>query len=116
MTMHDTNKMLQAGVMVVLALGSCHGSDPVVADAKSGADIYAKECATCHGPHGRTKALSKSKRIAGMEAGKIVRLLKAYKYTHLNQYGLGGIMTGHIEKLPLQDMESVAHYIHHLGK
>ena len=82
-------------------------SSQVMADGKS---LY-KNCAGCHGSNGKTKALSKSKRIAGQASSKTVKQLTAYKKGELNKYGLGHIMKLQVVTLNSRKIKQLADYI-----
>ena len=76
----------------------------------SGRSLY-KNCAGCHGSNGKTKALSKSKIIAGQSSRKTVKQLTAYKKGELNKYGLGHIMKLQVETLNSRKIKQLADYI-----
>jgi cytochrome c553 len=79
--------------------------------AMAGGKSLYKNCAGCHGSNGKTKALSKSKVIAGQSSSKTVKQLTAYKQGSLNQYGLGHIMKLQVETLNSKKIKQLADYI-----
>ena len=71
-------------------------------------------CAICHGDKGQKKSLGVSKKIAGMKAKEVVKILKEYRAGTRSTYGYGTMMQGQATKLSGDQMNAVAIYIESL--
>jgi len=78
-------------LLATCVLAACGGSPPQELKANGGREIYAKLCASCHAPDGRSLAT-----LAPPLAGHAVRLLRAGSRGHLIRIVLNG-MSGPIE-------------------
>ncbi|WP_415396505.1 c-type cytochrome [Sulfurimonas sp. CS5] len=94
-------------------------AEPIVDKADTNKKITAqdifKKCAICHGEKGQKKSLGVSKKIAGMNAKDIVKILKEYKAGTRNTYNYGLMMKGQATKISEEQMNSVAIYIESLA-
>lgn len=70
-------------------------------------EIFEK-CGICHGDKGQKKSLGVSKKIAGMSAKDIVKVLKEYQAGTRDSYGKGLMMQGQATKLSDAQMNAVA--------
>lgn len=75
------------------------------------AELYKKECASCHGNNGEKKALGKSEVIAGWSEDNILSALKGYKDGTRNVHGMIAVKKPIASKLSDDDMKSLASYI-----
>jgi cytochrome c len=71
-------------------------------------------CAVCHGSKGERHSQNLTKSIAGMQANDVVKILKEYKASTRDTYGLGKMMQGQASKLSEDDIQEVALYIESL--
>jgi cytochrome c553 len=81
--------------------------------ADSGATVY-KQCAGCHGKHGKKQAIGRSAIIAKQSPKLTIKQLKAYKAGTLNLHGMGAVMKKNVAKLSNAEIKAVANYISHL--
>jgi len=82
--------------------------------SNNGASIYKKNCASCHGKHGKKRAIGRSGVIAKQSSSNTIKQLKAYKAGTLNLHGMGAVMKKNIANLTNSDIKAVADYISHL--
>ncbi|MDA3908698.1 MAG: c-type cytochrome [Sulfurimonas sp.] len=93
----------------------------VAADSQvaRGAVVFEKKCSLCHGEKGQKTALKDSVPIAGMEAGKLARILRAYQAGNIDIDGELSkrdsiIMEHQTLELSWDDVDAVAKYVHSL--
>ncbi|MCW8837766.1 MAG: c-type cytochrome [Thiovulaceae bacterium] len=76
--------------------------------------IYKKQCAVCHGENGKRIAFKGSIEIAGMDADKLAKELKDYRYGSINKYGYGAQMKSALVDLSWDEIDAVAKYVNGL--
>ncbi len=70
-----------------------------------------EKCAICHGTMGEKKSLGVSRRIAGMNANDIIKILEQYRVGKRDIYSYGNMMRGQATKLSHENIKKVASYI-----
>ena len=80
----------------------------------NGAEIYKQVCAVCHGDNGKKIAFEGSIAIAGLEATKLAKELKDYRYGSVNKYGYGALMKSVLVDLSWDEVDAVAKHINGL--
>lgn len=92
--------------------------------APQGDEIYAQECATCHGADAKATSFTgfpegiKYAPLAGMDAKELAQTIKEYRggiksedYAPLNKYGFGAAMVAPTRDLSWDEIDAVAEYI-----
>ena len=69
------------------------------------------KCVGCHGTDGKTKALGKSKIIAGQAVADLEKKINEYKAGTRNSAGMGQLMQGQVKDLSDEDIKAIAEYI-----
>ena len=80
----------------------------------NGEAIYKMVCAKCHGATGKDSAFKGSGAIAGMDAAKLAKELKDYRYGSINKYGYGALMKTSLTDLSWDELDAVSEYVHGL--
>jgi len=78
--------------------------------------IYKKECAHCHGDAGKQTSFGGSSTveyapITGMDAAKLAKELKDYRFGSVNKYGYGMLMKTTLTDLSYEEMDVLSEYI-----
>jgi cytochrome c len=81
------------------------------ANVESGAALYAKKCAICHGAKADEAPITKMKPIAGMKAEKIARVLKLYQDDERYGHGYSEIMKDSTVFLSQKAIDAIATYV-----
>ena len=82
----------------------------------NGKIIYNKTCIQCHGADGsetRMKETStvKYSPISGLDATKLAKELKDYRFGSINKYGYGALMKSTLIDLSYEEIDALAKYI-----
>ena len=96
-------------------------TEKAVTDAKdslvnSAAKVAFEKCAACHGVDGKTKALGKSPKIAGEAKADLIAKINGYKAGTRDEFGMGKLMTGQVQKMDDASIDAIATYISQLEK
>lgn len=75
------------------------------------ADLFKKECASCHGNNAEKKALGKSEIIKGWASADVVAALNGYKDGSRNVHGMLAVKKPIASKLSDADIKALADYI-----
>jgi len=78
---------------------------------ESGASLYKKTCAGCHGKHGERPAVGVSAVIQGQNPALTIKQLKGYREGMLNQHGMGNLMNKYTKRLSDKHIRLLAEYI-----
>ena len=82
----------------------------------NGEAIYKKTCILCHGADGKQTKYTGSSRIEyapinGLDASKLAKELKDYRYGSVNKYGYGALMKSNLVDLSYEEIDALAKYI-----
>jgi len=82
----------------------------------SGEAIYKKDCIQCHSADGKQTTYTGSSRIEyapinGLDAAKLAKELKDYRYGSVNKYGYGALMKSTLIDLSYEEIDALAEYI-----
>jgi len=82
----------------------------------NGEAIYKKECIHCHSADGKQTTFEGSSRIEyapinGLEAAKLAKELKDYRFGSVNKYGYGALMKSTLIDLSYEEIDALAEYI-----
>ena len=82
----------------------------------NGEAIYKKDCIQCHGADGKQTTFEGSSRIEyapinGLDAAKLAKELKDYRYGSVNKYGYGALMKSTLIDLSYEEIDALAKYI-----
>jgi len=118
-------KIATLGVLSLLTIGcgevtTSDNSEPIVSSHNEtlrtesqtleGKELF-QPCKGCHGENGEVSALQKSAIIGGEDKNGLLYQLREYKAMRLNQYGLGGVMTGQVKNLSDNELIVLSEYI-----
>ncbi|EQB39422.1 cytochrome C [Sulfurimonas hongkongensis] len=82
----------------------------------NGEAIYKQDCIQCHGADGKQTTDSGFSRIVyspinGLDAAKLAKELKDYRYGSVNKYGYGQLMKSTLVDLSYEEIDALAEYI-----
>jgi len=82
----------------------------------NGEAIYKKECTHCHSADGKQTTFEGSSRVVyapinGLDAAKLAKELKDYRYGSVNKYGYGALMKSTLVDLSYEEIDALAEYI-----
>ena len=82
----------------------------------NGEAIYKKDCIQCHSADGKQTTYTGSSRIEyapinGLDAAKLAKELKDYRYGSINKYGYGALMKSTLIDLSYEEIDALAEYI-----
>ncbi|MCK9490698.1 MAG: c-type cytochrome [Sulfurimonas sp.] len=82
----------------------------------NGEAIYKHDCIQCHGADGKQTSDTGLSRIVyapitGLDAAKLAKELKDYRYGSLNKYGYGALMKTTLVDLSYEEIDALAEYI-----
>jgi len=107
--------VLVAGA-TLMAADSASVYKPGVLLPANGEAIYKKGCIQCHGADGKQTTFEGSSRIEyspinGLDAVKLSKELKDYRYGSVNKYGYGALMKSTLVDLSYEEIDALAKYI-----
>ncbi|WP_324171695.1 c-type cytochrome [Sulfurimonas sp.] len=82
----------------------------------NGEAIYKKDCIMCHAADGKQITFEGSSRIEyapinGLDAAKLAKELKDYRFGSVNKYGYGALMKSSLVDLSYEEIDALAKYI-----
>ena len=100
----------------LMAADSASVYKPGVLLPANGEAIYKKVCIQCHSADGKQTSFEGSSRIKyapinGMDAKKLAKELKDYRYGSVNKYGYGALMKSTLVDLSYEEIDALAEYI-----
>ena len=82
----------------------------------NGEAIYKKECIQCHSANGKQTSFEGSSRVSyapinGLDAAKLAKELKDYRFGSVNKYGYGALMKSTLIDFSYEEIDALAKYI-----
>ncbi|WP_373004500.1 cytochrome c [Sulfurimonas sp.] len=82
----------------------------------NGEAIYKQDCIQCHSADGKQTTMDSSTRVKyapinGLDAAKLAKELKDYRYGSINKYGYGQLMKSTLIDLSYEEIDALAEYI-----
>ncbi len=82
----------------------------------NGEAIYKKDCIMCHAADGKQTEFEGSSRVVyapinGLDATKLAKELKDYRFGSVNKYGYGALMKSSLVDLSYEEIDALAGYI-----
>ena len=82
----------------------------------NGEAIYKQDCIQCHSADGKQTTFEGSSRVKyapinGLNAAKLAKELKDYRYGSVNKYGYGALMKSTLIDLSYEEIDALAEYI-----
>ncbi|EDZ63598.1 periplasmic cytochrome c [Sulfurimonas gotlandica GD1] len=82
----------------------------------NGEAIYKQDCIQCHAADGKQTTMDSSTRVVyasinGLDAAKLAKELKDYRYGSVNKYGYGQLMKSTLVDLSYEEIDALAEYI-----
>ena len=82
----------------------------------NGEAIYKKECIQCHSADGKQTTFEGSSRVKyapinGLDAVKLAKELKDYRFGSVNKYGYGALMKSSLVDLSYEEIDALSEYI-----
>ncbi len=82
----------------------------------NGEAIYKGKCIQCHSADGKQTSFEGSSRVKyaqinGLDAAKLAKELKDYRFGRVNKYGYGALMKSSLVDLSYEEIDALAKYI-----
>jgi len=82
----------------------------------NGEAIYKRDCIQCHSADGKQTSYTGSSRVTyapinGLDATKLAKELKDYRFGSVNKYGYGALMKSTLIDLSYEEIDALAKYI-----
>ena len=109
-------KILLTALIASVSLMAAENVAPAAStsDLETGAVLYMKKCAICHGPKAEKTPIKGMSAIAGMETTKLIKVLKYYQDDDRIGHGYSSEMVNSTMFLSQKAIDAIAQYVNSL--